>query len=328
MGQPAKYQLAFNNFQFCASNAFRNLLTNPEFTDVTLACEEDVQIQAHKVILSSMSSFFYKILSRNHHQHPLIYLKGVKQTDLQSIINFIYTGEAEIENNDLDGFMKSATDLGITGLQTSEYEVNTKTGSRPCPQEQTSLNGVDQGKRYNKSLLRKDKDNKEPEKIKLEEEDTGTKGEEKLEIKIEMLDRKELGNADETDNDFILEGNCYTNLALDENLDDICESSSDNSKKGEELDSRVYNCDQCDYNTTFRSNHTRHVKKHSKEFAHDAMKFECELCHKKFNSKDALKYHNNAIHDGVRFPCSLCDYKATTQQGLKKHLKKHNLQLE
>ena len=141
MDQPAKYQLSFNNFQSCTSNAFHNLLTNQEFTDVTLACEEDVQIRAHKVILSSMSSFFHKILSRNHHQHPLIYLKDIKQRELQSIINFIYMGETEIENEDLDVFMKSANDLGINGLKTSEYEVHIETRHSLCPQEQSSLKG-------------------------------------------------------------------------------------------------------------------------------------------------------------------------------------------
>ena len=72
-----KYCLRWNDFETNVSHAFNELRQEKELLDVTLACEED-QVMAHKVILSACSSFFRSILKRNPHQHPLLYLKGVR----------------------------------------------------------------------------------------------------------------------------------------------------------------------------------------------------------------------------------------------------------
>ena len=36
------------------------------------------------------------MLRRNPHQHPLIYMRGIKSSDLASILDFIYFGEIEM----------------------------------------------------------------------------------------------------------------------------------------------------------------------------------------------------------------------------------------
>ena len=57
----------WNQLEVSAANSFKNLWNNNNFTDVTLATEDDKQIKAHKVILSSFSNLFTKILFRNPH---------------------------------------------------------------------------------------------------------------------------------------------------------------------------------------------------------------------------------------------------------------------
>jgi len=86
-----------------------------DFFDVTLACDDE-QIQAHKVILSACSPFFRNVLRRNPHQHPLLYLKGVKYTDLQSVLNFMYHGEVNVAQEELNSFLAVAEDLRVKGL--------------------------------------------------------------------------------------------------------------------------------------------------------------------------------------------------------------------
>ena len=111
------YSLSWNDFSTSTTNAFKLLLTEKNFTDVTLVCEDDKQIDAHKLILSSSSSFFQNILLRNHHPNPMIYLKGIKYKELEGIIKFIYLGQTEVGQDDLTEFITVAKDLEINGLK-------------------------------------------------------------------------------------------------------------------------------------------------------------------------------------------------------------------
>merc|ERR1712142_1062598 len=110
-----KFCLRWNDFETNISAAFRELREDKDFFDVTLACDDD-QIQAHKVILSACSPFFRKVLRRNRHEHPLLYLKGVKYADLVSVLSFMYHGEVDISQEDLNSFLGVAEDLKVKGL--------------------------------------------------------------------------------------------------------------------------------------------------------------------------------------------------------------------
>ena len=114
-----KFCLRWNDFERNISGAFQELRTDKDFFDVSLVCEDE-QIQAHKVILSACSTFFRNILRQNPHQHPLIYLKGVTFTDLQSVLNFMYHGEVNIAQEELNSFLSVAEDLRVKGLTQSQ----------------------------------------------------------------------------------------------------------------------------------------------------------------------------------------------------------------
>ena len=96
--------------------AFRNLRGDETFTDVTLTCEDGQQVEAHKVILADSSPFFKKMLERNKHLHPLIYMRGLKSDDLFAIIDFLYCGEANVFQENLDSFLSIAEELELQGL--------------------------------------------------------------------------------------------------------------------------------------------------------------------------------------------------------------------
>merc|ERR1712106_461890 len=88
------------------------------------------QIQAHKLILSACSPFFRTVLKQNPHQHPLLYLKGVEFTDLQSVLNFMYHGEVNVAQEELNSFLSVAEDLQVKGL------TQNKSLSQASPQQQ------------------------------------------------------------------------------------------------------------------------------------------------------------------------------------------------
>ena len=111
--------LVRNDFSFEAAKTLRSLFEQPDFSDVTLVCEDQKQILAHKVILASGSPFFKNILSLNPHPKPLIYLR-VKFSDLQAIVNFIYTGQCKVAQNELDEFLEIAKSLQIVGIFNDE----------------------------------------------------------------------------------------------------------------------------------------------------------------------------------------------------------------
>ena len=66
-----KLWLQWNSLGENTSLAFGDLRQDKEFTDVTLACEDRQQVEAHKVVLVALSPFFWNISKRNKHA-PLI----------------------------------------------------------------------------------------------------------------------------------------------------------------------------------------------------------------------------------------------------------------
>ena len=108
--------MQWNDFRDNVNCAFRNLREDPDFADVTLACEDGEQVEAHKVILAASSPFFQSLLGRIKHPHPLIYMRGMKSEDLLAIVDFIYCGEANVIQENLDSFFAIAEELQLKGL--------------------------------------------------------------------------------------------------------------------------------------------------------------------------------------------------------------------
>ena len=116
-----KFCLKWNDFEANITSAFRDLKDEKDFFDVTIACGDD-QVQAHKVILSACSPFFKNLLRRNQHPHPLLYLKGISFSGIQSVLNFMYYGEANIAQEDLNTFLSVAEELKVKGLTQSQNQ--------------------------------------------------------------------------------------------------------------------------------------------------------------------------------------------------------------
>ena len=85
---------------------FKSFINEDELADVTLVCD-DGDITAHKLILYSGSEFFRLVLKKSKHQHPLLYMKGFKKDLLKSIVDFLYVGEVEVDEDDLPDFFMS-----------------------------------------------------------------------------------------------------------------------------------------------------------------------------------------------------------------------------
>ena len=125
MGSSEKLCLQWNDFKENITSSFKELREDREFTDVTLACEDGQQIEAHKVVLVSSSPFFMQLLTKNKHPHPLIYMRGLRSEDLVAIVDFLYHGEANVFQENLDSFLGLAEEFrlrGLTGAAEAEKE--------------------------------------------------------------------------------------------------------------------------------------------------------------------------------------------------------------
>ena len=116
MSPTDKFCLKWNDFQENISSTFQGLFNVDDFSDVTLACEDDQFVETHKVVLSASSPFFMKILKRTKHKHPIIYLRGIKSKDLTHILEFMYHGQVNVYEEDLQHFLALAQELQLKGL--------------------------------------------------------------------------------------------------------------------------------------------------------------------------------------------------------------------
>ena len=107
------FSLNWKTHEAHIKKTFQNLLNEHVFSDVTLVCDDQTQLQAHKIVLSACSPVLKKILLNNPHQHPLIYLRGVKQQEMQAILQFMYLGEANIFQGRINQFMIIAKEFEL-----------------------------------------------------------------------------------------------------------------------------------------------------------------------------------------------------------------------
>ena len=111
-----KFSLKWNDFEANVSKSFNELRTDEHFFDVTFISDDELKLSAHKVVLSSCSSFFKSILRITSTSNPVIYLSGVNSQNLGFMLDYMYQGEVQIFQEQLDDFLSVAQKLKIDGL--------------------------------------------------------------------------------------------------------------------------------------------------------------------------------------------------------------------
>jgi len=276
------FNLSWSDFTSSASESFRKLLTDTNFADVTLVCDDDQQINAHKVILGSSSQFFQRILVKNPHQHPLIYLTGIQHAQLKSILNFIYLGETEVGKDDLDSFIKTAKKLEIEGLMDHSGEDQNKevlpkdNPSMPQTEVQVKNEPISNQDDILEELDRSNNIDKEMYKSKLEENqhieqipNLRAKTSLNPQINIKFIE----DNVDEQ--------------KYDENFDNTKRTVTSATEQ------QKIQCKHCDKSFTQSGTLNRHVKT-----LHDGVRYRCTSCGYSSTSPQYLKQHSAKMHSG------------------------------
>ena len=286
-----QYTLAWNEFQQAACKTFQDLYTTQELSDVTLACDDGMQVKAHKIILISCSQFFQNILLRNPHNHPLVYLKGVGYQVLKNIIRFIYLGQTDVDQDLLEQFMETAKELKIKGLCENETPNPVFNYNQRNPNEFTT----EQFEDYTNKNYDKD----------------GTNIQKQVATPYFPVEQgnKETENAVETINEF--------HANAEQNKDSSVYINYQNPIPLLKNAEGKLICTICDYQTMNHTNlHAHYLTKHG---IGQPGGYFCKKCNQMFSSRGSLTNHTKAIHEGVRFPCDQCDFKGTQNNSLKKH---------
>ena len=117
-----KFCLKWNDFQENVIKNFSKLRNEDDFFDVTLVSDDQKQMMAHKVILSSCSVYFKNILKKNKHSHPMLCLTGISSMELENVLDYAYHGEVKIFQEDINKFLDIAQILKLDGLLTSHEQ--------------------------------------------------------------------------------------------------------------------------------------------------------------------------------------------------------------
>ena len=143
MTPPEDCKVESLKFGYNLTISLSQMLDTRTLCDTTLVCC-DGSVTAHKVILAASSNFFrsvYSLPSLSHVQHPVIYLRNIKTIHMKSILHFLYTGVANVTEDDVDHFMKIGTELQIDGLM-----INNKRGRKRKTKESNDDDDIEKEK--------------------------------------------------------------------------------------------------------------------------------------------------------------------------------------
>ena len=126
-----KYTLTWHTYSDHLKNMMKELMMNEEYSDVTLVTEDKKQIKANISILSACSPVFKDILKEEKNSSTMMYLRGIQYSEMESILQFIYLGEATFYEERMDEFLAVAKSLEIKELRNAEKETNAEPDDEP-----------------------------------------------------------------------------------------------------------------------------------------------------------------------------------------------------
>ena len=127
MNHQEKYNLTWNSYEHHLRDTLSDLYSSNCFSDVTLICDDKKKISAHKNILSACSSVFKDIFETDQNPKSVIYLRGINSSEMESIVKFMYLGEATFYEDKMEDLLSVARNLQIKQLCETNLEEESQT---------------------------------------------------------------------------------------------------------------------------------------------------------------------------------------------------------
>ena len=292
------HNLTWDAYSDSLRHMLRDLYTSSDLTDMSIVTEDGKYFKVHKHILSFCSPVFKEILTISKEHSPIIYLRGVKQEEMEPILKFMYLGEASLKLEKTNEFLSVAASLQIKELPVNIEEKKVKD---EINNETTTSDMVTQ---------------------------TESNQSQNGENPVPFSDWRSLVR-DLSGEGGICEPCAKYYAAVKQHVKikhcqvkykcQYCNHQSSNlqsqrfhimSKHKE----ATFLCDQCDFLTSTPAglNHHTNTK-------HLGLTFSCDKCEKKFSKNQHLKVHVNYVHLGITYGCNLCDKKCPSKHDMLKH---------
>ena len=111
-----KYFIKWKLFHENISESLRELRTDKDFTDVTLAFDDETMLDVNSVVLAACSPVLKCVIKKSKQPHIFIYLSGIRSSIFSSMIDFMYDGEVSVPQEDVDAFLALANQMKVKGL--------------------------------------------------------------------------------------------------------------------------------------------------------------------------------------------------------------------
>ena len=109
------------------------------FSDVTLVANDGWSFRGHKVVLAAQSCELFDIFKSAQSYDPVVCVLDIKSSVLQKMMDYIYLGEAQINQININEFKEAAAQLGLKGFAPPE-------GPDPQPPEEDIYMTMGRGK--------------------------------------------------------------------------------------------------------------------------------------------------------------------------------------
>ena len=281
-----KFSLKWNDFPTNVVQSFQQLRHEEDFSDVTLVGDDFKPISAHKVVLSSCSEYFKNVLQNSQkHSHPVLCLQGLRKADLRNILDYIYNGELNIYQEDLEGFMLIAQRLKLEGLngkdededdvdfqEQSAMNDSTATGDEKIQNEQfyVANNRIHLGDLKGAAPLIGTSFSTSLTSI-----DTGPLVREAPVVGIAVDEKRHVAKGHQ-DKKIVIPSGFADIASLDEKLVEMFSRDQ----------SGMYSCHNCPKIFKKRAHMLEHVETHV-----EGLQFACNFCSKSLRSRNTLKNH-------------------------------------
>ena len=244
-----KYNLNWDAYSDHLREKLNEMLKTNELTDVTLVCDDKKQFKAHRIILSACSEVFKSIIHHLPLNSSVIYLKGIQHQEMQSILEFLYLGEATLDEERMTEFLNVAKNLEIKDIGKIDADFDEENASDDEPEMSVYHNDKDTEPIYNDppdlSDYQENEKNDAKAKIEVDSDDHSP-----VKQLTPLQETKGLSNDSKVDDEKFSCNQCASQFASKSGLRTHIKSIHEGTR---------YECKLCDEQYNIRSSLRRHV---------------------------------------------------------------------